>query len=106
MVKGGGSHASLVNGAMLIHGRLRSTIERAARRVPCENWERRGSSGFPKIRISAQTSAEKTNLLTLQYTLGYKQALKQLRSGRSKLLLISKNTPPLRKSELEYYAML
>lgn len=46
------------------------------------------------------------NILTRQYTLGYKQALKQLRSGRSKLLLISKNTPPLRKSELEYYAML
>ncbi|KAI9639530.1 putative 60S ribosomal protein l30-1 [Dioszegia hungarica] len=41
-----------------------------------------------------------------KFSLGYKQALKQLRSGRSKLILISKNTPPLRKSEIEYYAML
>ncbi|WVN88278.1 60S ribosomal protein [Cryptococcus depauperatus CBS 7841] len=41
-----------------------------------------------------------------KYTLGYKQALKQLRSGKAKLILISKNCLPLRKSELEYYAML
>ncbi|WWC61827.1 60S ribosomal protein eL30 [Kwoniella dejecticola CBS 10117] len=41
-----------------------------------------------------------------KFTLGYKQALKQLRSGKSKLILISKNCPPIRKSELEYYAML
>ncbi|KAK4689062.1 large subunit ribosomal protein L30e, partial [Tremellales sp. Uapishka_1] len=41
-----------------------------------------------------------------KYTLGYKQALKQLRSGKAKLILISKNCPPLRKSEIEYYAML
>ncbi|ODN79855.1 hypothetical protein L202_03749 [Cryptococcus amylolentus CBS 6039] len=41
-----------------------------------------------------------------KYTLGYKQALKQLRSGKAKLILISKNCPPIRKSEIEYYAML
>jgi len=41
-----------------------------------------------------------------KYTLGYKQALKQLRSGKAKLILISRNCPPLRKSEIEYYAML
>ncbi|WVQ99362.1 60S ribosomal protein [Kwoniella sp. CBS 9459] len=41
-----------------------------------------------------------------KFTLGYKQALKQLRSGKAKLILISKNCPPLRKSEIEYYAML
>lgn len=29
-----------------------------------------------------------------------------MRSGKAKLVLISANTPPLRKSELEYYAML
>jgi ribosomal protein L30E len=32
--------------------------------------------------------------------------LKSLRSGKSKLVIISNNCPPLRKSELEYYAML
>lgn len=34
-------------------------------------------------------------------TMGYKSTLKQLRSGRAKLVLIAGNTPPLRKSELE-----
>ncbi|EGX47515.1 60S ribosomal protein L30 [Orbilia oligospora] len=38
--------------------------------------------------------------------LGYKSTLKTLRSGKAKLVLIAGNTPPLRKSELEYYAML
>mmetsp|Transcript_5064 Transcript_5064/g.10333 ORF Transcript_5064/g.10333 Transcript_5064/m.10333 type:complete len:118 (-) Transcript_5064:189-542(-) len=38
--------------------------------------------------------------------LGYKSTLKTLRQGKSKLVLISSNTPPLRKSEIEYYAML
>jgi large subunit ribosomal protein L30e len=56
--------------------------------------------------------------------LGYKSTLKSLRTGKAKvrttsaahtlhtiltssqLVLIAGNTPPLRKSELEYYAML
>ncbi|KTW29174.1 60S ribosomal protein L30 [Pneumocystis carinii B80] len=38
--------------------------------------------------------------------LGYKSTLKTLRSGKSKLVIISGNCPHLRKSELEYYAML
>lgn len=42
----------------------------------------------------------------LQYTLGYKSSLKQLRSGKSKLIILAANTPALRKSELEYYALL
>ena len=41
-----------------------------------------------------------------KYTLGYKTVLKSLRSGKSKLILISSNVPPVRKSEIEYYAML
>ena len=59
-----------------------------------------------------------------KYTLGYKSCLKQLRTGKciftknfsrfcvcdsdniAKLVIISGNCPPLRKSELEYYAML
>eukprot|EP00197_Chlamydomonas_leiostraca_P002871 CAMPEP_0202856894 /NCGR_PEP_ID=MMETSP1391-20130828/11_1 /ASSEMBLY_ACC=CAM_ASM_000867 /TAXON_ID=1034604 /ORGANISM="Chlamydomonas leiostraca, Strain SAG 11-49" /LENGTH=130 /DNA_ID=CAMNT_0049535605 /DNA_START=79 /DNA_END=471 /DNA_ORIENTATION=- len=39
-------------------------------------------------------------------TLGYKTALKTLRSGKAKLVIISSNIQPVRKSELEYYAML
>lgn len=41
-----------------------------------------------------------------KYTLGYKTTLKSLRSGKSKLVIISNNCQPLRKSEIEYYAML
>ncbi|KAF1356578.1 50S ribosomal protein L30e-like protein [Delphinella strobiligena] len=39
-------------------------------------------------------------------TLGYKSTLKALRSGKAKLVIIAGNTPPLRKSELEYVSML
>jgi len=38
--------------------------------------------------------------------MGYKSTLKSLRSGKAKLVIIAGNTPPLRKSELEYYSML
>merc|ERR1712079_554757 len=41
-----------------------------------------------------------------KYLLGYKQTLKSLRQGKAKLVIIANNTPPLRKSEIEYYAML
>merc|ERR1711974_399428 len=41
-----------------------------------------------------------------KYTLGYKTTLKSLRQGEAKLILIANNCPPLRKSEIEYYAML
>ncbi|KAJ3192951.1 60S ribosomal protein L30-2 [Irineochytrium annulatum] len=41
-----------------------------------------------------------------KYTLGYKSTLKTIRQGKAKLIIISGNCPPLRKSELEYYAML
>ncbi|EAU34825.1 60S ribosomal protein L30-1 [Aspergillus terreus NIH2624] len=39
-------------------------------------------------------------------TMGTKSTFKTLRSGKAKLILIAGNCPPLRKSELEYYAML
>jgi large subunit ribosomal protein L30e len=38
--------------------------------------------------------------------MGAKSSMKTLRSGKAKLILIAGNCPPLRKSELEYYAML
>merc|ERR1711865_458420 len=41
-----------------------------------------------------------------KYTLGHSTTLKTLRNGKSKLILISNNCPALRKSEIEYYAML
>eukprot|EP01036_Dinobryon_divergens_P035074 gene35074-45399_t len=39
-------------------------------------------------------------------SLGYKTTIKSLRSSKAKMVIISSNTPPLRKSEVEYYAML
>eukprot|EP01122_Echinamoeba_exundans_P016042 TRINITY_DN8013_c1_g1_i1.p2 TRINITY_DN8013_c1_g1~~TRINITY_DN8013_c1_g1_i1.p2 ORF type:complete len:110 (+),score=38.10 TRINITY_DN8013_c1_g1_i1:84-413(+) len=41
-----------------------------------------------------------------KFSLGYKSTLKTLRAGKAKLVIISSNCPPLRKSEIEYYAML
>merc|ERR1712226_873807 len=41
-----------------------------------------------------------------KYSLGYATTLKQLRQGKAKLILIANNCPALRKSEIEYYAML
>merc|ERR1712150_211156 len=41
-----------------------------------------------------------------KFVLGYKQTLKTLRQGKAKLVIIANNTPPLGKSEIEYYAML
>ena len=41
-----------------------------------------------------------------KYTLGYRSTLKTLRQGKAKLVIIGTNTPQLRKSEIEYYAML
>jgi large subunit ribosomal protein L30e len=39
-------------------------------------------------------------------SLGYKTTIKTLRNSKAKLVIISSNCPPLRKSEIEYYAML
>ncbi|KAK8813474.1 hypothetical protein WA556_000052 [Blastocystis sp. ATCC 50177/Nand II] len=41
-----------------------------------------------------------------KFQLGFKSVLKTIRSGKAKLLLVADNCSPLRKSELEYYAML
>jgi len=41
-----------------------------------------------------------------KYTLGYKSTLKTLRQGTAWLVIIADNCPPLKKSEIEYYAML
>jgi large subunit ribosomal protein L30e len=43
---------------------------------------------------------------TGKYSLGFTQTIGTLRRGSSKLIVISNNCPPIRKAELEYYAML
>ena len=41
-----------------------------------------------------------------KYVLGSAQTLNTLRQGRSKLVIVANNCPPIRKAEIEYYAML
>ncbi|EPZ33792.1 60S ribosomal protein [Rozella allomycis CSF55] len=41
-----------------------------------------------------------------KYTLGVKSTLSSIRNNKAKLIILSSNTPALRKSEIEYYAML
>lgn len=62
-------------------------------------------------RLDRETDQRISSRLALvmksgKVTLGYKSTLKSLRSGKAKLVIIAGNTPPLRKSELEYYSML
>ncbi|KER30567.1 hypothetical protein T265_03045 [Opisthorchis viverrini] len=38
--------------------------------------------------------------------IGLRQTLRLLRRGGARLIIISNNAPPLRKTEIEYYAML
>jgi len=65
-------------------------------------------SGKGEKILRKQEFQRQQQLLTfiLTVTLGYKSTLKTLRSGKAKLVIIAGNTPPLRKSELEYYSML
>uniref|UniRef100_A0A8C6R1Z3 Large ribosomal subunit protein eL30 n=1 Tax=Nannospalax galili TaxID=1026970 RepID=A0A8C6R1Z3_NANGA len=41
-----------------------------------------------------------------KYVLGYKQTLKVIRQGKARVVILTNNCPALRKSEIEYYAML
>uniref|UniRef100_A0A8C9UJA0 Large ribosomal subunit protein eL30 n=1 Tax=Spermophilus dauricus TaxID=99837 RepID=A0A8C9UJA0_SPEDA len=41
-----------------------------------------------------------------KYVLGYKQTLKMIRQDKAKLVILANNCPALRKSKIEYYAML
>merc|ERR1711874_342689 len=41
-----------------------------------------------------------------KFSFGIKSTLKTIRQGKAKLIIIAENTPALRKSEIEYYAML
>ncbi|KAM7292861.1 60S ribosomal protein L30 [Ixodes scapularis] len=79
--------------------------------------QQRGSSGTtPGVKMVAQKKQKKAlesinSRLALvmksgKYVLGHKQTIKTLRQGKAKLIIIANNTPPLRKSEIEYYAML
>lgn len=71
------------------------------------------SSLLPPLSQSEQKKAIESINSRLQLvmksgkaSLGYKETLKTLRNNKAKVVIISSNCPPLRKSEIEYYAML
>lgn len=41
-----------------------------------------------------------------KYVIGTQQTLSTLRQGRSKLIVLANNCPPIRRAELEYYCTL
>ena len=61
-----------------------------------------------KAKKSAESINSRLQLVMKsgKVNLGLKSTVKSLRQGKSKVVVIANNTPPLRKSELEYYAML
>ncbi|KAL7470282.1 hypothetical protein ACHAXS_010510 [Conticribra weissflogii] len=59
-----------------------------------------------KKTVESMNSRIKLVMKSGKAILGYKQGLKSLRTGKSKMVLIASNCPPLRKSEVEYLAML
>ncbi|KAK9844537.1 hypothetical protein WJX74_003757 [Apatococcus lobatus] len=67
---------------------------------------------MPPVTKKSKRSQESINarlqlvMKSGKYTLGTKTVLKCLRSGKGKLIIISNNCPPIRKAEVEYYAML
>lgn len=59
-----------------------------------------------KSKIDTINTKIQMVMKTGKYSLGFGQALGTLRQGRSKLVVIANNCPPIRKAEVEYYAML
>merc|ERR1712065_72562 len=55
-----------------------------------------------RFRSDADAMVKKSG----KYTLGHKSTLRTIRNGKAKLIIIAQNCPPLRKSEVEYLAML
>merc|ERR1712147_509405 len=66
---------------------------------------------FPKMAKKSKNNAETINarlnlvMKSGKFVLGYRETLKKLRSSKGKLIILASNTPALRKSEIEYYAM-
>merc|ERR1712194_27708 len=59
-----------------------------------------------KKQAESMNSRLKLMMKSGKAILGYKASVKSLRTGKSKMVLIASNCPPLRKSEVEYFAML
>ncbi|KAJ8394596.1 hypothetical protein AAFF_G00043990 [Aldrovandia affinis] len=75
-------------------------------------WVTRGRAANMVAAKKTKKSLESINsrlqlvMKSGKYVLGYKQTLKMIRQGKAKLVILANNCPALRKSEIEYYAML
>ncbi|KAL2084047.1 hypothetical protein ACEWY4_019565 [Coilia grayii] len=75
-------------------------------------WVRRDSIANMVAAKKTKKSLESINtrlqlvMKSGKYVLGYRQTLKMIRQGKAKLVILANNCPALRKSEIEYYAML
>ena len=59
-----------------------------------------------KTKVDTINSKIQLVMKSGKYVLGFGQTLTSLRQGRSKLVIIASNCPPIRKAEMEYYALL
>merc|ERR1712220_39779 len=61
-----------------------------------------------KSKNNSETINSRLNLVMKsgKFVLGYRETLKKLRSSKGKLIILASNTPALRRSEIEYYAMM
>ena len=59
-----------------------------------------------KAKVDTINSKIQLVMKSGKYSLGFGQTLSTLRQGRAKLIVIANNCQPIRKAELEYYAML
>lgn len=64
------------------------------------------STPSAKFSVENMNSRLKLVMKSGKAILGYKASVKSLRRSKAKLVLIASNCPPLRKSEVEYLAML
>ncbi len=69
--------------------------------APTQNNKKSTKKAFESINSKIQLVMKSGKT-----ALGYKTTLKSLRSSKAKMVIISNNTPALRKSEIEYYALL
>merc|ERR1712242_573926 len=77
-------------------------------RVSSRTYSCLKTSNMPKKANASETINSRLQLVMKsgKYCLGYRQTLRKLISSKGKLIILSSNTPALRRSEIEYYAML
>lgn len=59
-----------------------------------------------KTKVDTINSKIQMVMKSGKYSLGFKQAVATLVQGRSKLIVVANNCQPIRKAQLEYYALL